>query len=261
MSLIMRLSVQTVICSCVHWSSRCSLDHGERVRQVLHNLWWTFERQIFYQNAPLSIICKYIQSFPLSSVAFSFFFLFSAKAHSWGGQTKHFTAIIQMWHKTLDLEESDRYEILTQREEMVLGSASEKHILITQSVWQSYNSGSMFAYVAHGAFGRWLHDCSASCSGWQHCEIFPKARQTPAKAHSSFSARKGQSSDGSEGFWKSGRLKKVMLKRVRKEKMNRCPCCLMYLQKLNKKSGFSSFRDLLPAYWCKISAAGLSEAP
>ncbi len=162
-----------------------------------------------------------------------------------------------MWHKTLDLEESDRYEILTQREEMVLGSASEKHILITQSVWQSYNSGSMFAYVAHGAFGRWLHDCSASCSGWQHCEIFPKARQTPAKAHSSFSARKGQSSDGSEGFWKSGRLKKVMLKRVRKEKMNRCPCCLMYLQKLNKKSGFSSFRDLLPAYWCKYRLLGL----
>ncbi len=31
-------------------------------------------------------------------------------------------------------------------------------------------------------------------------EIFPKARQTPAKAHSSFSARKGHSSDGSEGF-------------------------------------------------------------
>lgn len=56
--------------------------------------------------------------------------------------------------KTLDLEGSDRYEILTQREEMGLGSVSEKRILITQSVWQSYNSGSMFAYVAHGDFSR-----------------------------------------------------------------------------------------------------------
>jgi len=44
--------------------------------------------------------------------------------------------------------------ILTQVEEMGLGSVSEKRILITQSEWQSYNCGSMFAYVAHGDFNR-----------------------------------------------------------------------------------------------------------
>lgn len=144
----------------------------------------------------------------------------------------------------MDLEGSDRYGILTQREEMGPGSVSEKRILITQSVWQSYNSGSMFAYVAHGDFSRWLHDCSASCSGWQHCEIFPKARQAAAKAHSSFSARKGQNSESSERFWKSGRLKKVMLKRVKKEKMNRCPCCLMYLQKTQQKTACSHHLEI-----------------
>jgi len=56
--------------------------------------------------------------------------------------------------QTLDLEGSDRYGILTQVEEMGLGSVSEKRILITQSEWQSYNCGSMFAYVAHGDFNR-----------------------------------------------------------------------------------------------------------
>lgn len=57
----------------------------------------------------------------------------------------------------MDLEGSDQYEILTQREEMVLGSASERETHLNYTVCaviQSYNSGSMFAYVAHGDFAR-----------------------------------------------------------------------------------------------------------
>ncbi len=62
---------------------------------------------------------------------------------------------------------------------MVLGSVSEKHILITQSVRQSYNSGSMFAYVAHGGLrsvtARLLCQLQRLACNVEN-EIFPKAQ-------------------------------------------------------------------------------------